>query len=893
MKARHSILFACLCGLLTASPSWAAWTAVSSSKPGWLVAGQGSTMYGADAGSVYASSDSGKTWQAGAGTTLAANTSLGYFNSRIWVGSAAQGVAYSADSGTSWTASNSGMSNFFTKKIEYPVYTFATLGSNILAGSYLSGDGGATWKRTFNGLPDDPSSCIFGSCSLKYPAISATSTASAFLVGTMAGVYRSNDGVNWTASGLSGNKVGALVTKGTTVYAGVVSGATGLYKSTDGGSNWTLLSSPSGSLTALAVHPSQDNVVFAGDAASGVFKSTDSGATWTTLSDATISGAVAALAVPADQADMLVAATGNGLFRYEAGATTSQGDIIFAEITRVPRDTQIVSASATVTGLSRPAAISITGGEYSVNGREFTAVPGFVVNGAVVRVRVRSSASYDSATSATLTVGQKSAVFKVTTLKLVTLTSITQVLQNAPSGVQVVGGILQVSGTPTVPLLLSPTATSDVIVQLPTGTPVQIQSGTQTLTYTDVIGNSQLSVQPITSTQTGLQVSSGTFNVQSSTTGVVPIGSSGTTSSTLTTGSSCQTNMTIARTGALTSAFVENCRVTYSSGGTVGGSGFAASTGVDVYGGETAELNTTGSLQLVRIGSLSGDKGLPGDPAPLTTGLVIDSGTSVPLLSGNLQRLNSTASLIDVIQSALNTQFGTTTGKATYDATSGVVTYVVNGQTYRFIPLGSPLVQTGSGGSGFQAASAATTASGSFSLAAQGIQITLAGTFGYFDDLNKSVKTFDSAAKLRLRSSGAIQITVLGADYLCAPGSAASGGGATPTNTPGFQINNNGLITFTDSYGALQVLYPTYADFAAAQSTVQAEAAKNSVSLSLTDNGNGTANFVANGTTYKLQPDYLVTAAPSAHATENWWLDGGKIYLPYSDGTAQGMAVVQ
>lgn len=893
MRVRHSALIVSLCSLLAASPLWAAWTSVSSSKPSWLVTGQGSAMYGADSGSVYASSDSGKTWssvlQSSISATLGSNTALAYANNRVWIGSAAQGVAYSSDSGSTWTTTNSGMANFLTKKIENPVYAIAALGSSVLAGPYLSGDSGSTWKVVSTGLPDDPATCVFSICS-KYPITSSTTTTNAFLVGTGAGVYRSSDGVNWTASGLASNKIGTVIAKGATAYASVVSGAIGIYRSGDGGSNWTKLSSFTGTPTALAIHPTKDNVVFAGTAAGEVFTSIDSGSTWTILSDATVSGAVAALAVPADQVDALVASTGNGLFRYDPASSGGQSDISFAEVTRAPRDTPIISQAVTITGLLKPAAISISGGEYSINGRDFTSAPGFVVNGAVIRVRVRSSASYETATSATLTVGQKSAVFKVTTLKLVTITSITQILQTTHTNASLVGGVLQVTGTPTTPLLLSGTAPSDAIIQLPQNTPVQIQSGTQTLTYTDQTGSSQLSVRPLGATQTGLEVTSGTFNVQSSQSGTVPIGSTSSGGvSTLVTGSTCQTNMTIARTGSQTSAFIESCRVTYFTGNTV--SGFSA--GVDVYGGETAELNTTGSLEKVRIGSLSGDKGLPGDPAPLTTGITIDSGTSVPLLSGNLQRFNNTASLLDLIQSALNTQFGVSTGKATYDAASGVVTYVVNGQTYRFIPLGSPLVQTGSGGSGFQAASASGSASGSFSLASQGIQIAMAGTFGYFSDLNAAVKSFDSASKVRLRSSGAIQITVLGADYICAPGSASSGGGTTSSQAPVFGFKDNGLIAFTDSYGAQQTLYPTYADFTVAQSIVQAEATNLKVSLSLTDNNDGSATFVANGVSYKLQPDYLLTAVPSAHSGENWWLDAGKIYIPYNDGTAQGMAVVQ
>ncbi len=887
MKVRYTAIFACLCSVFPITSAWADWASVSTNKPAWLVNDASGKMVGADASNIYVSNDSGKTWPAVVGPAIGPNTSLGVVNSQVWVGSTSQGAAYSNDAGATWTKSSTGMVHPLTKVVNYPLRTVIGLGNVIVAGPFVSKDGGVSWKATTTGLPDNSSTCILGSCQ-KYPIITGAATNSAFLVGTETGVYRSSDGENWSSSGLSANQVAILAAKGATVYASVTSGATGLYKSTDGGSNWSKVANIAFAPTAIAIHPTKDNVAFVGDSSGKVYVSKDGGGAWENIADANISGAVAALAVPSGLPDSLIAATANGTFQYTATVTPTQPPFSIPEITRAPLNTTIVSEVISVTGLFKPELISISGGKYSINGRPFTSDPGIVVNGARIRVQLQSSASFDTAASATLTIGQQSAAFKVTTLKQVLVTNVNQVLQNTHPNVSLVNGVLQVTGTPTTPLQLSGTATNNAVVQLPQNTPVQVQSGTQTLTYTDVTGSSQLAVQPITTSQTGLQVSSGTFNVQSSGSGVVPVGSSGTgTVSTLTTQNGCQTSMTIGRTGSQTSAFVETCKVTYGSGGTSGGSGFAAS-GVDVYGGETAELSDTGSLQMVRIGSLNGDKSLPGDPASLTTGLTVDPDTKVPNLAGNLQRLNNAASLLDVIQNALNTQFGVTTGKATYDAASGVVTYVVNGKTYRFIPYGSPLISTGSGGNGFKAASAASSASGSFSLASQGIQITLAGTFGYFNDLNTSLKAFSSAATVRLRSSGAFQISLLGTEYICAPGTASSGGGATPVQTPGFQINNNGLITFTDSYGALQVLYPAFADSNVANSTTKAVDATGS----FVDNGDGTSTMTIFGQSFKLKPEYSLSAVPSTHSSESWWVDGTKVYLRYNDeGKAQGMTV--
>src|ERR1700687_1000536 len=77
-----------------------------------------------------------------------------------------------------------------------------------------------------------------------------------------------------------------------TYYAGAASG--GIYKSTDGGNGWTPIfdSQPVAAIGALAVAPSNPNIVWAGTGEAwairdvdvigdGVYKYTDAGKTWT------------------------------------------------------------------------------------------------------------------------------------------------------------------------------------------------------------------------------------------------------------------------------------------------------------------------------------------------------------------------------------------------------------------------------------------------------------------------------------------------------------------------------------------------------------------------------------------------------------------------------------
>jgi sugar lactone lactonase YvrE len=102
-------------------------------------------------------------------------------------------------------------------------------------------------------------------------------------------------------------------------------------------------------------------------------------------------------------------------------ASTTEGEdstpdaITFTPQTSVPLTTQLVSNSATITGINTTVAISVAGGDYSVNGGAYTSAAGTVKNGDAVTVRQTSASTFATTTTATLTVGTVSAPFAVTT----------------------------------------------------------------------------------------------------------------------------------------------------------------------------------------------------------------------------------------------------------------------------------------------------------------------------------------------------------------------------------------------------------------------------------------------------------------------------------------------
>ena len=87
----------------------------------------------------------------------------------------------------------------------------------------------------------------------------------------------------------------------------------------------------------------------------------------------------------------------------------------FAPQNNVPVSTVRVSNPVTIAGINTPVPISVTGGEYSINGGPFTSVPGNVVAGNTVVVHHTSSASYSTTVTTKLTVSDVIATFSSTT----------------------------------------------------------------------------------------------------------------------------------------------------------------------------------------------------------------------------------------------------------------------------------------------------------------------------------------------------------------------------------------------------------------------------------------------------------------------------------------------
>lgn len=105
----------------------------------------------------------------------------------------------------------------------------------------------------------------------------------------------------------------------------------------------------------------------------------------------------------------------NVCLQWTAGSSTIN-TFTFASLTNQPLSTLVYSNTVLISGNTIPVVISITGGQYSINGGAWTSSAGTVNSGDTVQVRQTTSGSYNTTTTATLTVGAYSTGFSAKTL---------------------------------------------------------------------------------------------------------------------------------------------------------------------------------------------------------------------------------------------------------------------------------------------------------------------------------------------------------------------------------------------------------------------------------------------------------------------------------------------
>ena len=246
-------------------------------------------------GGIFRSSNNGGNWFVvnNGLTSLSVNT-LFAKDQYIFTGTTS-GIFLSTNNGTNWVGC--GLINRDVKSI-------ILSGSSIFAGTngngvFFSTNFGGTWTAVYNGLTN------------QY-VISLAVIDSYLFAGTAnnGGVFiSSNNGANWTPSGLILRQETRLTIKGNNLFAGTWNG--GVYTSTNYGINWT---SVNNGLTNYSIHTISTNGInlFVGTEY-GIYISTNDGVNWTVNNDGITNELICTLASSGPY--IFAGSEGNGIFK--------------------------------------------------------------------------------------------------------------------------------------------------------------------------------------------------------------------------------------------------------------------------------------------------------------------------------------------------------------------------------------------------------------------------------------------------------------------------------------------------------------------------------------------------------------------------------------------------
>jgi hypothetical protein len=208
------------------------------------------------------------------------------------------------------------------------------LGDTENLGLLKSNDGGANWSSVWgrtNGLESSVRALLIDPTKPTTLYAGTGGSSFEFPLSRSGGVFKSTDGgANWSSAGLADTAVTVLAidpANSSTLYAGTGSdssapqGFRGMFKSTDSGASWLPINNglaglfdTRSSITALVINPHNSNILYAGTSGGGVFISVDSGANWSPFNDGLTNPDVRVLVVAPGNPNTLYAGTAGGVF---------------------------------------------------------------------------------------------------------------------------------------------------------------------------------------------------------------------------------------------------------------------------------------------------------------------------------------------------------------------------------------------------------------------------------------------------------------------------------------------------------------------------------------------------------------------------------------------------
>jgi hypothetical protein len=312
--------------LAMAAPATAQWTQVAPVQTTQMfsVWANGDTLAAGADTAVYVSTNSGATWTrsvkpvAGVGAIDA----LWVRNGRLYAGTFGQGVYFSDDLGSSWTAFNEGLVGGVLNS-QLSVVDFQVLGDNLVAATAGAGmyerslSGAGTW-HTFGDVFEPNQASNVNTVTLGATRLLAAAGANGMVF------IRDPGDADWTISNLDNVGIHAGLTAQSAAFTGtgwIVGSNLGLFHSVLGQEPWTRVDPGLGALdwTTFATRAGHVFAAFDIPSFAVMEESDDNGASWQNEED--LSGAfVLKLAISGTN---LYAARADGLWRRAIGAISS------------------------------------------------------------------------------------------------------------------------------------------------------------------------------------------------------------------------------------------------------------------------------------------------------------------------------------------------------------------------------------------------------------------------------------------------------------------------------------------------------------------------------------------------------------------------------------------
>jgi len=298
-----------------------------------------------------------------------------------------------------------------------------------------------------------------------------------------------------------------------------------------------------------------------------------------------------------------------------------------------------------------------------------------------------------------------------------------------------------------------------------------------------------------------------------------------------------------------------------------------------LYSNEVATFTATGKATSIRVGSLSGTAGAPGDALPASAlPATVKSRAKIPNLNPALERIDSS---VPLMQSLFDFIGSRTTLTQPTQGNTGLLPLLFDSLPLFLTPYGDVMIDP-SRPDGITLAS-----DGHFEVSRSGVYAKLTTTVGSLTTLAQAVQGTYSGT-VTLTEDAAFEINNGGKTILVKPELFTQPSGA-------FDISigktDSGLLSLHTSLRT-QTLYPHFYDLNQLAVTFKSLDPK----ITLVDNLDGTVTAMVGGKPFILAPEYEVLSPiggiPPQYRSVPWWSTAdGVVYMKYPTGAAQGFRV--